>query len=368
MNLLAAGYNDPQNSLTGSGIYLGGIGPATSLLTNVAESKLLYARVPFRKLKSGNIKYTKESDLGLSDNSEDLKNLKNNPDWSKVFRLSSKNDLSEDSISLKIGKRYTTQACTKTDFCCTFKLNTRVVNPEGSNYYYYAIAYDGTQKFGNTSGGVQACAIVSCHVTRLCHPNHDKEAKHDFTVLEIEGDFNGNNSFQIPITLAYNNGFQTLSTDQYNFSSKRENTKMIIKKGVKNLYTFGIFSRDITKDADKYNGDEDEEDEEEDEVEDKVIGKAEDKEEEKVENGSKEMEKVESEDKEEEKHESIDQEEEKNPSKDGEEESKEESKEEGKNNGDVFSEIKESDSGSASYFTPVPTLMIAYLFYLILCH
>lgn len=171
--------------------------------------------------------------------------------------------LTEDpSIPLASGKNLGMKATTFSqkichgDVCCMFNAKYRtatVSNPE--NYSYRAVVFRGTRPFQRGAHLNETyCAIVLCTNGNCAKKPTNGNYPLIFDEINIQGQFDTKNGFQMPSTLVYKNVeegvrlFNTMEYDQFSYEcsenprTKKPNVSISLKKpGIENLITFGIF-------------------------------------------------------------------------------------------------------------------------------
>lgn len=241
--MLASGYNDPAEGSTGSGIFHGRNGSLVSVMSEKNETVLLSAPVP--KL------------IIIDENQKPASSTQKKPiESSKLKFLSDRLEVYNSEI-IPFGSDYESKICYGRNFCCNFKVRVNEINTNYSNYYYRAVAFDGVRKFGmSTTGGVQVCGVIFCNGPNILNCTSrvsSLEEIHSFQLLEVEGNFQLKNSFQMPSTLVDEGKLAALKPEYYVFRQKTDlvTNKIMMKLifPIDGLYTFAIWGRDFNRDG-----------------------------------------------------------------------------------------------------------------------
>ncbi|PSN46120.1 Vanin-like protein 2 [Blattella germanica] len=252
INLLAAGYDDPGNYNGGSGIFAGknGIMKAIMPLTLHSEyndpaknhsNRLLISKVPKKT-------HTHEEVPEL-ENTTLITNPTN--DSERIFY----HDYLIPYTTKTINKTQTFTTVCDRELCCEFKIEIETIPSINSTQYRIAV-FNGIRIFyGGKTSGIQVCAIIACDNSSLAScgkkPRVTKETT-VFKTISIQGKFNNTKSLHMPSTLL--KSYMPLNVDSYEMLSKShaENLTQIYlhtTKEIKNLLTFGIYSREYGLDG-----------------------------------------------------------------------------------------------------------------------
>lgn len=260
VNFLASGYNNPSVGSTGSVIYAVMEGSLTAVMETSPKTQLLITEVP--KKTSNYRKSPKEMDLvkpvtysvpiSAKDKNVGLYLMRDFLDVYKTFLLG-ETDFNGS------------QTLCHNDFCCHFQVKMRNFQLDKNmsdveNGYVYRLAvFDGIRSYTYATGGIQVCAIFACTNSSISSCGTELDESIPATVdtkfdhIRISGTFRLDRAIQLPNTLAIN--YETLKTHEFTFSKqeipeKNEvNVTMETKVKDLNVYTFGIYGRDFTKDG-----------------------------------------------------------------------------------------------------------------------
>lgn len=235
--LISAGANDPKNSNTGSGIFVGQHGAVQRLISHHDETRLLIAEVP------------------IDVNDPDYQPLNLQPGYTpqemdKFFLSSSDvgeyHDLQE-TVELEAG-----------DLKCKFKVsytNLELMDDQVS-YTYKFVIFNGVQNFADIiDAGVKFCAIVACSDSHesSCGKRLDHSEKLAPRVLfeaisiEMEIDaFDNENTFMMPSSLDFS--ILPLEREKFVFTKSENKFDTSLLSEVDDLLTFGIYGRNFELD------------------------------------------------------------------------------------------------------------------------
>ncbi|KAL0281183.1 UNVERIFIED_CONTAM: hypothetical protein PYX00_002244 [Menopon gallinae] len=259
VNLLAAGAIRPLTGTGGSGIYVGRIGPPIFSMHECEESMALISAVPKNVRQARGVSPNHFTKTVLTNKKGESSGRKNE------FQLQ-KDPTVMDSKTFVLTDHETEldeEVCSGSSLCCRFRATYRV-NPEAVNkhYRYRALAYQGDKTFTEgVTGGVEACAIILCTGPAIWEcgrrPEPSYEYIYDFKNIHIEARFSSNQTIQMPNIILGSEvpGRKTkmilMGSGYYDFQTKEEGATrtvtMTLKAGARNIITFGIYSRDFTK-------------------------------------------------------------------------------------------------------------------------
>lgn len=265
VNLLAAGYNNPQGGSTGSGIYAGKDGPLVTIMSTVPASQLLMATVP---------KKISQHAKPVSNISQNFCDLNTAPSHRNVFsdklgdnnsRILMLRDYLEpyETLLLTEEEFFSEHTLCHSELCCDFQVamhaNQRNLNSSGRAYVYRLAVFDGIRSYSFVTGGVQICAVMFCTDNNLSSCGFELETSEQetfrmvFDYIHISGNFHLNSSIQLPNALV--RGYGVLSPDRFQFTREEIPEKNEVKVDMRmtnqnsNLLTFAIFGRNFQKDG-----------------------------------------------------------------------------------------------------------------------
>ncbi|XP_069691217.1 vanin-like protein 1 isoform X2 [Periplaneta americana] len=241
INLLAAGYDDPANRNGGSGIYAGRKGKLTAIMPLTKTSRMLISRVPKKNIASqvSHHASTVESEQPVTSTSE---------------RLFFSDYLAPYTTQLLQDAATNTTICDR-GLCCKFEVRTENVITYTNSASIRLVVFNGIRPFfGGRTGGIQVCSIITCSNSSLSscgQPVDPTKQLTKFDLISIKGNFNQTNSIHVPNTLK--NTILPLDVESYTVSS-RNLTNLLTHvhlrtiKTIRNLWTFGIYSREYDLD------------------------------------------------------------------------------------------------------------------------
>jgi pantetheine hydrolase len=251
--LLSAGGNSPDNSYTGSGIFVGKHGAVQKFISSNSVSKLLVAEIPINVDDSDY-----QSPEMNSDNSTKIMNRITfiNTNDGHFYDLDENLEVHYDEI------------------ICKFKVNYTELEIEEDKigFSYKIVIFNGVKDLMNNEIGEVFCAIVACldsTCAKLLHENSLNlvpSVKFESIEIEMEIDnYNSDEFLMMPSSLSF--GMLPLNKDDFEFSSKENIFETTLTSEIDNLLTFGIYGRNLKLDE-KCN---DENDENSNEKQDEII-------------------------------------------------------------------------------------------------
>jgi hypothetical protein len=249
VNLLASGYDDPANHNGGSGIYAGRHGRVAATMPFSKTSKLLISKVP--KKTSG---LFGNNSPGLSD-STNVPLEQNRPSNVQSERLFFTDYLAPYSTQLLETTDTRTELCNM-ELCCQFDVRTEGILGGPHSASYRLAVFNGIRPFfGGKTGGIQVCAVISCNNMSLssCGQTISTAKKlTTFKFISIQMNSNRVNSIHMPSTLL--KSILPLDVDSYELTSRNITDKLThvhlrTTKNIRNLWTFGIYTREYDLDG-----------------------------------------------------------------------------------------------------------------------
>lgn len=247
VNLLAAGYDDPANRNGGSGIYAGMLGRLTATMPFTKTEQLLISRV----LKKTN----GISAVGAHTTSTNLSMEEDRPPNFKSERLFFSDYLAPYTTKLLDTSRTHTQICDR-GLCCEFDVDTENFTTYAESALYRLAAFNGIRPFfGGRTGGIQVCAVVSCDNASLSSCGQAISTTRRLTAFKsvsIHMNSSRVNAIHTPTTLL--STVLPLDVDSYELSSRNITAELThvhlhTTKCVRNLWTFGIYTREYDLDG-----------------------------------------------------------------------------------------------------------------------
>lgn len=263
VNLLAAGYNCPQMTGGGSGIYAGTKGPLVVIMPQKSGTKLLIAKVPKKNTDSSVLQYLFE----LEEEFMEKKNTKRNSlilsDDKTVTRFNDMKFLQDLSLrSFELQPLELTDDETTTNrlsyenqnFTCSIEVTWKNKYPNNSDYTNYKmIAYSGVRNFSTASvNHIEACGLILCSEDNItsCGILPDFNLKpSNIEVQSIKISAKSYNVSSIPVPSTLDSSLYPLDVSDFTFRSSimKENDKefysiqMELIKPVTNLITFAVY-------------------------------------------------------------------------------------------------------------------------------
>lgn len=251
VNFLAAGYNRPSMGSMGSGIYAGRKGIKKITMPIREQSTILISEVPkMVRNASMNSKYTShshahEKSAGAHMHFHDELRKRRQTKETTLHLL---RDKVENFETVEFTGKMTNTVC-QHGFCCDFKVETSYMDP---SMKYRLVVFNGKRLYGrNDIGGVLACGVIQCSNDSIasCASIHDSET--NFTTIEISGKFENYKELLImPVTLR--SSLLPLETFGYHEHAHDNHIHltMSLSEPTRNLLSFGIYSRDFSRDGD----------------------------------------------------------------------------------------------------------------------
>lgn len=249
VNLLASGYDDPANRNGGSGIYAGKVGRLAATMPFSKTSKLLISRVP--KKTSG---LFGNNSSGQSESSN-IAREGNRPSDFQSERIFFTDYLAPYTTQLLETTNTRTELCNR-ELCCQFDVRTEVLSGDPSSASYRLAVFNGIRPFfGGRTGGIQVCAIISCNNFSLSscgQPISIAKKLTTFKFISIQMNSSRVNSIHMPTTLL--KSILPLDVDSYemtsrNLTDKQTHNHIRTRKNIRNLWTFGIYTREYDLDG-----------------------------------------------------------------------------------------------------------------------
>jgi hypothetical protein len=249
VNLLASGYDDPANRNGGSGIYAGKLGRVAATMPFSKTSKLLISQVP--KKTSG---FFGNISPGLSE-STNIPLERNRPSNFQSERLFFADYLAPYTTQLLETTDTHKELCNR-ELCCQFDVRTEGISGDTSSASYRLAVFNGIRPFfGGKTGGIQVCAVISCDNMSLSscgQPISAAKKLTTFKFISIQMNSNRVNSIHMPTTLL--KSILPFDVDSYeltsrNITDKRTHVHLRTTKNIRNLWTFGIYTREYDLDG-----------------------------------------------------------------------------------------------------------------------
>ncbi len=263
VNLLAAGYNCPQNMGGGSGIYAGTKGPLVVIMPQQSGTKLLIATVPKKKVDTSLIQYFLEWEEELFEKNSQKRNslILSNDDSVSVFNdMKFLQDLSLPSFEIRPLELTQEEAVVNRlsyqndEFSCDIEVTWRNEVKNSKNFTNYKmIAYSGNRNFSVASvNHIEACGLILCaeNATSSCGIVPDFNLKKsNVKVLSIKISAKSYNVSSIPVPSTLDSSLYPLDVSDFTFRSSivKENDKefysidMNLVKPITNLITFAVY-------------------------------------------------------------------------------------------------------------------------------
>lgn len=247
VNLLAAGLHHTEGS--GSGIYVGTLGPMITSFKESEESTLLVARVPKKPYRVESVKDNTsygsvEQIANVFLKQEDLRNYQT------------------ELLNLTGEIIFNRTIChNESKLCCNFDIEYAHVQtpnaPEVFGYSYRVAVYSGNRTFmGYGDGDVSVCAILACRDSTLdsCGTIFRNYTNFHhitfFLKLEISGKFaDGPNDIYFPSTV--NTNLSPLPVKNFDFEKSKSTITMKLKptESYDQLLVFGILGRNYNSNS-----------------------------------------------------------------------------------------------------------------------
>ncbi|XP_076751476.1 vanin-like protein 1 [Xylocopa sonorina] len=269
VNLLVAGYHQPDIGNAGSGIYLGRNGIANVTMTRNPENRLLISRVPKRtrsekngkaecstivdKKEEGKVEMSFSGEQcavsptvtdGIANAFYDSERKGDGTDW---IRLLHDNLTTFESLPVNFSMD---KSICQQNFCCHFHARTPLVsNP--SSIVYHAVVYNGVRLYGTeVEAGVRLCAVIQCANDSILSCNSISQSNITFTALSVTATFDDDysNMLAMPSMLEPS----LLPTGHWTYAKradgKQTNLTVALNESTNDLVTFGIYTRDFARD------------------------------------------------------------------------------------------------------------------------
>jgi hypothetical protein len=254
--LLASGYDDPANRNGGSGIYAGRLGRLTAAMPFTKTEQLLISRIP---KKTNGISGVSAATTPRNSHRTSFTVEENSPPNFKSERLFFSDYLAPYTTQLLETSETHTQICDR-GLCCEFDIDTDIdtesVTTGAQSAVYRLTAFNGVRPFfGGRTGGIQVCAVISCKNASLSSCGQAISTTTRLTAfkyISIQMNSNRINSIHTPSTLL--NTVLPLDAESYELSSRNISAELThvhlrTTKCVRNLWTFGIYTREYDLDG-----------------------------------------------------------------------------------------------------------------------
>ncbi|KAK1136449.1 hypothetical protein K0M31_001000 [Melipona bicolor] len=249
VNLLVAGYHDPEVGNAGSGIYLGRNGIANVSMTRDPEYRLLISRVPKTKhrktvMEQESPNERKEREDQKTEGNESSKKV-DTIDWIRLLRDNVK------AYRTSLLKYHRNEVhLMSTDFRCEVEAEMEI--DDSSPIRYNAVYFDDIRKFGTrVEAGVRLCGLVQCLNNSVESCGFAARSNTTFSSIKVTATFL---NYDYPKILAIPNvldySFRPFDDWSYveNTHGAETNVTITLNKPMKNLIAFGIYSRFFDKD------------------------------------------------------------------------------------------------------------------------
>lgn len=248
VNLLASSLNDGINGLSGSGIYEYDGSSATTHISPVGGSRLIFRDLTRHSFREWPV--CEEVVIGGRSLGGIIGGV---PDASTII-LPSENlqNYTSTIINLSSSGNVISENVCSGSYCCNFNITTAENQAFSSNdYVYRLIAFNGSILHGNVTIGTRACALVAClsnDVSTCGQRNPTFTANTTFTSISITGNFS-NTTFTFDQPISLQTSLQPLYSSNYSFcvqTAQDRNTVRVsldTKHDLNGLLTFGIFGR-----------------------------------------------------------------------------------------------------------------------------
>lgn len=249
VNLLASGYDDPANRNGGSGIYAGKLGRVAAAMPFFKTSKLLISQVP--KKTSGLF----GNNSPVMSESTNVPLELNRPSNFQSERLFYTDYLAPYTTHLLETTDTRAELCNR-ELCCQFDVRTEGIPGDPYSASYRLAVFNGIRPFfGGKTGGIQVCAVISCNNMSLSscgQPVSTAKKLTTFKFISIQMNSNRVNSIHMPSTLL--KSILPLDVDSYELTSRNITDKLThvhlhTTKNIRNLWTFGIYTREYDLDG-----------------------------------------------------------------------------------------------------------------------
>lgn len=242
VNLLASGYNLPENGNTGSGIYLGHRGIGTTFMAAARQTELLIHTVPkIKRDKNGEKLEMDPEPQKPAEQTTPLQSWKDGNlqlmyDKLTVMKTADVNEITLESLC-------------DGNFCCQFEI--KMQNVDKTTKYKIA-AFRGSRMFGSdVKAAVTVCGLMQCANDSLSSCGDVSKSNTVFNKIEIGTTFHFyDDNLIMPVTL----DSHMLPIDQFTMMQHKHDNhvhvSMSLQRPTKNLATFAVYSRDFSKDGD----------------------------------------------------------------------------------------------------------------------
>lgn len=240
VNLLAAGYNNPKNGNTGSGIYLGRNGVGAAVMASSKRNELLVHKVLKKRrindvaTGTGTVLQTPPQETPPQENWKDG-NLQLLQDNLKVMQISDVKEITLESLC-------------DGNFCCQFDIKMQKVDQKVK---YKIAAFSGVRLYGrDVKAGVTVCGLIQCVNDSLSSCGDVASSENIFSTIEISTKFDFyDNNLIMPSTL----NSEMLPIEQFTMDQHKHDdhvhVSMSLKSPTKNLAAFAVYSRDFSRDG-----------------------------------------------------------------------------------------------------------------------
>ncbi|XP_015178474.1 PREDICTED: vanin-like protein 2 [Polistes dominula] len=247
VNFLAAGYNNPLEGNTGSGIYYGSNHTSKVRISHDQTTELIIDRVPKKVPK--NLKTTKNQETKHSETHVHVHDeLRRKRQTTNVNNLK----LLRDNVTLYKTEILNGNISLKTlchdGHCCNFTVN---VNKIDTKVKYRLVVFNGIRNYANVRlVGTRVCSIIQCSNDTLESCGSTLDSQTIFQEINISGKFDQSiNSLIMPNTLRTD--LLPIMDFSYEAHSHDDHKHVSItnsNKAITNLVTFGVYCRDYDRD------------------------------------------------------------------------------------------------------------------------
>lgn len=263
VNLLAAGYNCPQMTGGGSGIYAGTKGPLVVIMPQQSGTKLLIANVPKKNVDSSVLQYFMELEEELLEKNNNKRNsliLSDDKTVNMFNDMKLLQDLSLRSFELQPleltdGETITNRLSYENqDFSCSIEVTWKSKYRNCTDYANYKmIAYSGNRNFSVASvNHIEACGLILCSEKNISSCGILPDFNYKPSGVEVQSikiSAKSYNVSSIPVPSTLDSSLYPLHVSDFTFRSSivKENEKefysieMDLVKPITNLITFAVY-------------------------------------------------------------------------------------------------------------------------------
>ncbi|XP_006622731.1 vanin-like protein 1 [Apis dorsata] len=259
VNLLAAGYHQPNIGTLGSGIYLGRNGLINATMFSNPKYRLLISQVP-KSTKSREIE-ERQIVQKLRKEKKENQRMKKYITRYETFDFYDKPKKTNILNSIKLLHDNVTsfesvlfnssiiQSICYRNFCCDFEARIDTIN-NLSSIHYRAVVFNNVRLYGKeVEAGVRLCALIQCSNDSIRSCGFIGQSNITFFPLSITARFNDYPKILVMPSILNSSllPFEQWSYIEHTYG-KQTNLTIVLNEPTKNLVTFGIYARDFEKD------------------------------------------------------------------------------------------------------------------------